>query len=87
MNEAKQEALYRLQEILCELDDLGNEAAGIMRSFFPSAYQTGDAYGAFIFGSSNNRYDTTLSSLIDGIENNDGDEYEEEDEDFLVDEY
>jgi hypothetical protein len=80
MNEAKQEALYRLQEILGELDDLGNEARGIMRDYFPSAFQSGDAYGAFSFGSSWNRYDTTLASLVESIENNDEDEYEEEEE-------
>ena len=79
MNEAKQEALYRLEEILEQLDDLGNEAAGIMREHFPSAYQSGDAYGAFTFGSSSNRYDTTLNSLFYGIQNNE-DEYEDEEE-------
>jgi hypothetical protein len=79
MNEAKQEALYRLEQILCELDDLGNEAAGIMREHFLRSYTVGDAYGAFVFGSSNNRYDTTLSSLFYGIQNNE-DEYEDEEE-------
>tara|TARA_B110000977_G_C10594434_1_gene305661 strand:+ start:54 stop:302 length:249 start_codon:yes stop_codon:yes gene_type:complete len=79
MNEAKQEALYRLEQILCELDDLGNEAAGIMREHFRSRYESGDAYGAFTFGSSSNRYDTTLSSMLQGIQNN-TDEYEDEEE-------
>jgi hypothetical protein len=81
MNEAKQEALYRLEQILVELDDLGNEAAGIMREHFLRSYAVGDAYGAFVFGSSNNRYDTTLSSLFQDIQNNeDEDEYEDEEE-------
>ena len=71
------EAHQRLQDILCELDDLGNEAAGIMREFFPSSYQSGDAYGAFSFGSSWNRYDTTLSSLVEHIDPYDMEEEEE----------
>ena len=79
MNEAKQEALYRLEQILVELDGLGNEAAGIMREHFLRSYAVGDAYGAFVFGSSNNRYDTTLSSLFQDIQNNE-DEYEDEEE-------
>ena len=68
-NQQQVEALMRLQDILCELDDLGNEAAAIMREHFPESYASGDAYGVFSFGSSGNRYDTTLASLIEGIEN------------------
>jgi hypothetical protein len=78
MNEAKQAALYRLEEILNELGDLGHEARGIMLYHFPSDFQSGDAYGAFTFGTSHNRYDTTLSSLIQGIENNEDEDEEEE---------
>jgi len=78
IDQTQVEALMRLQDILSELDDLGNEAAGIMRDHFPSAYQTGDAYGVFSFGSSGNRYDTTLASLVVDIEN----DYEELEEEY-----
>ena len=74
----KYEALVRLEEILNELDDLGREAAGIMRTEFPSLYASGDAYGAFTFGRSWNRYDTTLAKLVESAEEYCNEEEEEE---------
>ena len=75
---SKYEALVRLEEILNELDDLGREAAGIMRTEFPSLYASGDAYGAFTFGRSWNRYDTTLAKLVESAEEYCNEEEEEE---------
>ena len=69
---SKYEAQARLLEILEEARDLGNEARGLMREYFPSLAEQGDAYGAFTLGSSWNRYDTTLESLVEATE-----EYEE----------
>ena len=74
----QQDAVSRLHEILVELDELGNEAAGIMREHFPELYRTGDAYGAFTLGSSGNRYDTTLESLVGEAENYNEEELEED---------
>jgi hypothetical protein len=77
---SKYEAVERLQEILNELDDLGREAAGIMRTEFPRLYDSGDAYGAFTFGRSWNRLDTTLAKLVASAEEYcDEEDYEEED--------
>ena len=76
---SKYEALVRLEEILNELDNLGREAAGIMRTEFPGLYASGDAYGAFTFGRSWNRYDTTLAKLVESAEEYcDEEDYEEE---------
>jgi len=76
---SKYEALVRLEEILNELDNLGRETAGIMRTEFPSLYASGDAYGAFTFGRSWNRYDTTLAKLVESAEEYcDEEDYEEE---------
>ena len=75
----QQDAVGRLHEILVELDELGNEAADLMREHFPELYRSGDAYGAFTLGSSSNRYDTTLESLVGEAEN-------WEDEEDLIDE-
>lgn len=72
---SKQEALYRLEEIQEQLEELGREAAMIFQQEFPSQYQQGDAYGAFTFGSSWNSYDTTLDSLIESAKQ--GEEEEE----------
>ena len=74
---SKYEALVRLEEILNELDDLGREAAGIMRTEFPRLYQSGDAYGAFTFGRSWNRLETTLAKLVSSAE-----EYCDEEEEY-----
>ena len=74
----KYEAQDRLLEIMQEINDLGNEARSIFLEYFPSLAETGDAYGAFTLGSSWNRYDTTLQSLIDQTEEYDEEDYEEE---------
>jgi len=73
---SKQEALYRLEEIQAELEELGREAAMIFQQEFPDQYSTGEAYGAFTFGSSWNSYNTTLETLIESAKNAE-DEYEE----------
>ena len=64
----QREALIELQNILDQAAGLGDEAREIIRQSFPNMLSKGDAYGAFEFGSSANRYDTTLSSIIDEIE-------------------
>jgi hypothetical protein len=69
----KYEAQDRLLEIQEELRSLGQEARCLFREHFPDLGEKGDAYGAFTFGSSWNRYDTTLETLIEQTES-----YEEE---------
>ena len=76
----KELALKRLQDIQFELDRLGCEAAQLMRANFPTQYSRGDAYAAFTFGSSWNRFDITLQTLIDEAE-----EELEEDDDLVTD--
>ena len=70
--------LVELQNILDELSQKGEEAREIIRQHFPRMLSKGDAYGAFEFGSSANRYDTTLESIIEEIE-----EYYDEEEDEM----
>ena len=72
---SKYEAVDRLLEIQEELGALGNEARRLMQEHFPQLVARGDAYGAFTFGKSYNRYDTTLETLIAETE----EDYEEED--------
>ena len=80
LNENKEEALMELRNILDELQVLGDQAREIISMNFPSFLSQGEAYGAFDMGSSSNRYDTTLASIVADIE-----EYgdEEEDEDMM----
>ena len=70
--------LIELQNILDDVNQKGDEAREIIRQSFPRMLSKGDAYGAFEFGSSANRYDTTLESIIEEIE-----EYYDEEEDDM----
>lgn len=72
------DALYELQNILDDVAQKGEEARDIIRQSFPRMLSKADAYGAFDFGSSANRYDTTLASIIEEIE-----EYYDEEEDDM----
>ncbi len=74
----QREAILDLQNILDELSQKGDEAREIVRQSFPRMLSKADAYGAFDFGSSANRYDTTLESIIEEIE----EYYDEEEEDL-----
>ena len=70
--------LIELQNILDDVAQKGDEAREIIRQSFPRMLSKADAYGAFEFGSSANRYDTTLESIIEEIE-----EYYDEEEDDM----
>ena len=70
--------LVELQNILDDVAQKGDEAREIIRQHFPRMLSKADAYGAFEFGSSANRYDTTLESIIEEIE-----EYYDEEEDDM----
>ena len=72
----QREAIMDLQSILDDLSQKGDEAREIVREKFPRMLSKGDAYGAFEFGTSGNRYDTTLESIIEEIE----EYYDEEDD-------
>jgi hypothetical protein len=74
--------LIELQNILDDVAQKGEEAREIIRQSFPNMLSKADAYGAFNFGSSANRYDTTLESIIEEIE-----EYYDEEEDDMEEEY
>jgi len=74
----QREAIMDLQSILDDLSQKGDEAREIVREKFPRMLSKGDAYGAFEFGTSGNRYDTTLESIIEEIE-----EYYDEEEDDM----
>jgi len=81
ITEDKVEALMELRNILDELQVLGDQARDIIAQNFPSYLSKGEAYGAFDLGSSSNRYDTTIASIVDEIE--EYGEEEDEDEDMM----
>jgi len=77
ITEDKMDALMDLRNILDELQTLGDQARNLIAENFPSFLSKGEAYGAFDMGSSSNRYDTTLASILADIEEY-GDEEEED---------
>jgi len=78
VTENKDQALRELRDIMNELEGLGDAAASIMQEHFPSQYSQGEAYDAFNFGTSSNKYNTTLESLINDIAQG-GDSEDEDD--------
>ena len=62
------DALDKLRDILEDLKFMSKEANELLSSYFPSAHDRAEAYGALDFGTSSNKYDTTLESIIDGLE-------------------
>ena len=72
--ESNVEAIEELENILDELERLGEQARYAVRSISRESEQQLDAYGAFDFGSSSNQYDVTLASFIDDAQSGSYDE-------------
>lgn len=62
------QAIQELHDILDQLEELGEQARSIVRMIDRGEAERLDAYGAFDFGSSTNRYDTTLASFVEDLE-------------------
>ena len=80
LNGDQQEALMDLQNILDRAAQLGDEAKQIISDVFPEELRGAEAYDVFNFGSSSNRYDNTLESLISDIEQRFSEDEEDLDE-------
>lgn len=76
LKEASQESYMELQNIMDQLYELSDQAKSILRSEYPDAFRSLDAYGALDFGTSTNQYDTTFEKALDTLEG--GDDLEEE---------
>ena len=61
------EAVVELNYLMDELQNLSGEVKQIMQQTFPDEYTRGDAYGAFDFGTSSNRYDVTFEGILDDL--------------------
>ena len=62
------DALDKLKDMLEDLKYMSKEANELLSMYFPDAHTQAEAYGALDFGTSSNKYDTTLEKIIDGIE-------------------
>jgi hypothetical protein len=73
----KQQALDEIEQLMEEMQHRADQIAGIYRAEFPHTYRQGEAYGSFTVTHSSNRYDTTLTTLLnDAVQ--ECEEYEEE---------
>ena len=61
------EAVVELNYLMGELQNISGEVKQIMQQTFPDEYRRGDAYGAFDFGTSGNRFDTTFEGILDDL--------------------
>lgn len=66
-NMSPAEAVVELNVYMNELQDISSAVSRIMEQYFPDEFNQGDAYGAFDFGSSRNRFDTTFESILDDL--------------------
>ena len=78
-NEAQEDAVYNLRNIVDQIEQLGDEARQIVRQNFPNEMSRMEAYGVFNMVYSNNRYDVTLGGEVDRIEGGDYDDMDDED--------
>ena len=72
----KQTAKNRLEDILAQLEELGEEARMLVAVHFPQELAHAEAYGVFTFGRSSNRYDSTLATLIESLDEDDDEDNE-----------
>ena len=61
------EAVVELNYLMDELQNISGEVKQIIQQTFPDEYRRGDAYGAFDFGTSSNRFDTTFEGILDDL--------------------
>ena len=66
-NMSPAEAVVELNVYMNDLQDISAAVSRIMEQYFPDEFNQGDAYGAFDFGSSRNRFDTTFESILDDL--------------------
>ena len=78
-NADQDEALDRLRDIVGRVEELGEEARDIVRQNFPNELSRMDGYGVFNMVYSSNRYDTTLGSEVDRLEDYGYDDLDDED--------
>ena len=73
---SKQEALSKIEDLLVEIEQAGEELKDLFRENFPSEYETLQAYDAFNLTGSWNRYDVTIDRTFQSLAEED---FEEED--------
>ena len=78
-NSAQDDAAYELRNIVDQIEQLSDDARGIVQRNFPNELSRLDGYGVFDMIYSNNRYDVTLGKFVDQIEEGDYDDLDDDD--------
>ena len=78
-NADQDEALRELRDIVDQVEELGDTARQIVRQNFPNEMSRMEGYGVFNLAYSNNRYDTTLGSEVDRLEEYGYDDLDDDD--------
>ena len=76
VTENRDEAIEDLKFLLQDLEVKSDEARNIVQDINPNEADRLDRYGAFNFGFSDNKYDTTLQSFYQELTGKDGEIYE-----------
>lgn len=64
---SKHEALMQIEDLLVNIEQMGDELKTLFRENFPEAYEQLKAYDAFNLTGSWNRYDTTIDSVFQAL--------------------
>ena len=75
----QEDAVRELRDIVDRVEELGDEARQIVRQNFPNEMSRMEGYGVFNLAYSNNRYDTTLGSEVDRLEEYGYDDLDDDD--------
>ena len=75
----QEDAVRELRDIVDQVEDLGDQARQIVRQNFPNEMSRMEGYGVFNLAYSNNRYDTTLGSEVDRLEEYGYDDLDDDD--------
>jgi len=78
-NSSQDDAAYELRNIVDQIEQLSDDARGIVQQNFPNELSRLDGYGVFDMIYSNNRYDVTLGKFVDQIEEGDYDDLDDDD--------
>ena len=75
----QEDAVRELRDIVDRVEELGDEARQLVRQNFPNEMSRMEGYGVFNLAYSNNRYDTTLGSEVDRLEEYGYDDLDDDD--------
>lgn len=71
---SKQDALMQIEDLLVNIEQMGEELKTLFRENFPSEYYSLNAYDAFNLTGSSNPYDVTVDRVFEKLADGDFEE-------------